>query len=85
VNTGTQTVSFSTPATQTYLKGKTFTLSATDTGGGAITYTSSNPTVISISGSKATIQGVGSASITASVAASPNYAAATATQTVTVH
>jgi len=85
VNKITPTVTFTQPTTPVvYVDGKTFQLTATSTSGGTITYSSSNPNVISVSGSTATIKGKGSAILTASVAATVNYTSATATRSVTV-
>jgi len=87
VNKSTTTITFAKPKTPaTYVKtGKQkFTLIATSTSGGAITYTSSSPSVISINGRVATIKGAGTVTITATVAATDNYHSATATCSVTV-
>jgi hypothetical protein len=62
-----------------FASGKTFALSATSTSGAKITFTSSNPNVISVSGATATIKGAGTTTITASVAATGNYSTASAT------
>ena len=59
-------------------------LGVTTSSDGAVTYTSSNPSVISIVGNKAKVLKKGVATITASVAATANYFGATATRTVTV-
>jgi gliding motility-associated-like protein len=63
-----------------------FTLTApTSSGGtGAITYSSSNSAVATISGNTVTIVGVGTSTITASQAPDTNYLAATTTATLTV-
>jgi len=85
VNKITPTVTFTQPTTPVvYASGKTFSLTATSSSGGAITYTSSAPSVISVIGRVATIKGKGSAIITAKVAATANYNAASATRSVTV-
>jgi gliding motility-associated-like protein len=63
-----------------------FSLTApTSSGGtGAITYTSSNTAVATISGNTVTIVGIGTTTITASQATDTNYLAATTTATLTV-
>ena len=61
-----------------------FTPSATTPSSGAITYSSGDESVITVSGSTLTIVGAGSALITASQAAAGSYAATSATFTVTV-
>lgn len=62
-----------------------FTLSATSDSPGAITYTSGNVSLVTISGTTADIVGTnGTTTITASQAASGNYAAGNATMTLTV-
>jgi len=76
VNKAAQTISFSTPSSEAFVKGSTFTLMATAPGG-TVSFKSSNPKVISITGTIATIQGVGKATITASCPASANYLGAT--------
>jgi len=66
-------------------QGETSTITVQRTGStGAVTYTSSNPTIISISGSTATFNAGGTADITATLAADNNYLGATRTQTFTV-
>ena len=60
------------------------TLTATASSGLPITYTSSNTSVATVSGNTLTIVGGGSATITASQAGNNNYAAANATQNITV-
>ena len=61
-----------------------FNLSATSSSTGAITYSSSNTSVASISGSTVTIVGAGSAIITVSQDSDSNYNSATATASITV-
>ena len=62
-----------------------FTLSATsNNSGGAITYTSGNTSVATISGSTVTITGVGTSLITVSQAANGNYTTGSTTATLTV-
>ena len=78
-----QTVTF--PALPVDLTvGSTTTLSATSSAGLAITFTSSNSAVASISGNTLTINSQGLAVITATAAASPIYNPASATQEVVV-
>ena len=62
-----------------------FTLSGPSSNSdGAITYTSSNPTIASISGNQVTINSVGSVTITATQASTDNYKQATKTATLTI-
>ena len=76
ITRGSQTLLFPQPsAPKTYTANGTFALSASAPGG-AVTFSSSNLGVISISGSTATVQGAGTAVITASQQGSQNYAAA---------
>ena len=85
VNKAVQSISFTQPAAQTFVPNGTFALSATAPGG-AVAFTSSNSNVISVSGSRATIRGAGTAVITANQAGNANYTEATGvTRTVTVN
>lgn len=78
-----QTVTFA--AIPTDLKvGDTAALSATSSAGLAITFTSSNPAVASISGTTLTINAQGLSVITATAAPSPIYTPATATREVVI-
>jgi hypothetical protein len=77
-----QTVTFT--ALPSLKLGDTATLSATSSAGLAITFTSSNPAVASISGTTITIKSQGLANITATAAVSPIYNPASATQQVVV-
>ena len=61
-----------------------FTLTATTASAGAITWSTSTPSIISISGNTATILSAGSASVTATVAASGLSATATNTASFTI-
>lgn len=61
-----------------------FELSAVSSSTGAITYTSSDSSVLSINGSTASILGAGTAIITATQVEDSNFLSATATATVTV-
>lgn len=70
--------------TKTYGDG-TFTLSATGgSGGGAVTFESSDPTIVSISGTTAMIHKAGTVTITATKAADSAYNEATASVSLTV-
>ena len=63
-----------------------FTLTApTTNSAGAFTYTSSNTSVATISGSTVTIVGAGTSTITANQAANGNYTSGTATTTLTIN
>jgi hypothetical protein len=61
-----------------------FTISASSNSSGAITYTSSNPSVATISGTTVTIVAAGSTLITANQAASGNYTSGSTSTTLTV-
>ena len=61
-----------------------FELSAVSSSTGAITYTSSDSSVLSVNGSTASILGAGTAIITATQVEDSNFLSATATATVTV-
>ena len=84
VNKATPTLGTLANITKT-LGDASFTLTApTSNSTGAITYTSSNTSVATISGNTVTIVGAGTATITASQATDTNYLAATTTVTITV-
>lgn len=74
-----QTISFSSLDTQTYGDG-TFPLNATASSDLAVSYTSSNSSVATVSGNLVTITGAGSTTITASQAGDANYEAASGVQ-----
>lgn len=61
-----------------------FTTSATTTSGSAVTFSSSNTSVISISGNTFTVKGAGSTTITASTPETSYYKAKSETYTITV-
>ena len=61
-----------------------FTISASSNSSGAITYTSSNPSVATISGTTVTIVAAGSTLITANQAAAGNYTSGSTSTTLTV-
>ena len=71
-----QSVSFATLPVKTY-GDAAFELTATASSNLAVTYTSSNPEVATISGSIVTIVGAGTVTITASQEGNPNYNTAT--------
>jgi hypothetical protein len=85
VGKANQTITFGTLAAKKY-GDPTFTLTATASSGLAVTYTSSNPAVATVSSAGVvTIVGVGSTVITASQAGNTNYNVATSvTQTLVV-
>ena len=85
VGQGTQTITFGALAPITY--GATlFSLNGTSTSGLALSYTSSNTAVATISGNTVTIIGAGTTSITASQSGAANYsAAADVSQTLTIN
>lgn len=77
---------FTKPTTPiTYATGKTFPLIARSISKGKIVFFSSDTDVISVSGAIATVKGAGTATLTATVAATANYASSSATNTVTVN
>ena len=80
-----QTITFNALPAKTFGDAD-FLLTATASSGLAVTYTSSNPGVATVSGSTVTVVGVGATVITASQAGDGNYlAAADVTQTLTVN
>jgi len=79
VNRANQTITFGALATK-LTTDSSFTLNATASSGGAVTYTSSNTSVATVLGNTVTIVGAGTTTITASAAASGNYNAASASQ-----
>jgi len=79
-----QTISFGTLASKTY-GDATFDLAATSTSGLAVSYSSDNTAVATVSGNTVTIVGAGTANITASQAGdATNFAAANVTQQLSV-
>ena len=78
------TLSGFSPINKTYGNVAFSLTSPTTNSAGAFTYTSSNTAVATISGSTVTIIGAGSSTITATQAASGNYASTTTTATLTV-
>src|SRR5205085_1063949 len=76
ITQATQTITFNTLADKTTASAP-YTLNGTASSGLAITYVSSNTSVVTISGSTATIVGSGDALITASQPGNINYSAAT--------
>ena len=81
----TPVVSFSLPEyTLAYSPNGNFPLNATSPSAGSITYSSDDPSVVSVSGHTATVKGVGTATITASVAAAGYYTSASSSADVTV-
>jgi hypothetical protein len=84
VNKASQTVTFDVIADKTY-GDAAFSLSASATTSLPVTFSSSVPTKLIISGATATIAGAGSYTITATQAGNSNYNSATATRTFTVN
>ena len=83
----TQYLLFSTPSTESFVQGhtNTFTLLANKSSSNLpVTFTSSNPHIISISGTTATIHAKGTVTITASLAGDGNYKPAVKTAQVKV-
>ncbi len=81
-----QVVSFAASSVSKSFGDAKFTNAASTTGDGAITYSSNNASVATVNSTsgEVTIVGVGSATITASAAATDNYLASSATYTLTV-
>jgi len=85
VGKGTQTIRFSPAKTQRFKKGRTFTLSATSTSGLAVTnFSSSNSSILSIRGNKATILRSGKVTITAKQKGNDNYRPAELSRSITI-
>ncbi len=83
VNAASQTVNFTgLPLTATFGSAGPYTLNASSTGGGTPTYSVTGPAAIT--GSTLTINGAGTVIVTASFAATTNYTAASASQTIQV-
>ncbi len=82
VNKGSQTISFTAIGTMCVPASKT--LNATSSVGLPITFSSSNTSVASVSGTTITAVAAGTATITATQAGNANYNSATVTQPVTV-
>jgi len=79
-----QTITFVQPSAKTYSPGGSFMLAATAPGG-MVAFSSNNTNVISVTGSTANINGVGSVLITANQSGTASYAAAPpVSRTVTV-
>jgi len=77
ISQATQVISFTAPATQTYVPNATVTLSATTTSGLVVSYVSNSAAICSVSGNTVSILTAGSCSITASQVGSANYTTAT--------
>jgi hypothetical protein len=73
---GTQTITFKPKTTQPFKKGRTFKLSATANSKLRVSFKSSKPKILSITGNKATILRKGEVTITASQGGNANYKAA---------
>ena len=74
-----------TDQTLVYVLDQTFTLTATSSSSGALSFSIASPSVATVSGSTGTIKAAGSTIITVNQAASGNYAAATATATLLIN
>lgn len=61
-----------------------YILNATSSSGNAVTFTSSNPSIASISGNKVSFHGLGSVTITASTAVTHEFLPASAAQTISI-
>jgi gliding motility-associated-like protein len=83
VNKGDASISGFTDLTKTF-GGEDFPLTGTSSNTGAISYTVSDTTVATVSGTTITIVGAGTTSITLTQASDDNYNSATATITLTV-
>jgi formylglycine-generating enzyme required for sulfatase activity len=75
VNKARQTISFPQPAAQTFLLNGTFELTGSAPGG-AVSFTTSNRNILSISGTTATMKAKGKVNVTASQSGNTNYNAA---------
>jgi hypothetical protein len=75
---GDQQIVFANPGNRTFQNGAKFTLAATVNSQLPITFTSSNPSVVSIQGRTATIRGRGEVRITARQGGNKNWNAAPA-------
>ena len=82
---GTPTISFTIPAKSVSDAAFSLTPLITSNSPGSFTYSSSNTSVATISGSTVTIVGIGSTTITANQAANAPYIASTATATLFVN
>jgi sugar lactone lactonase YvrE len=80
---GSQTITFATIPTQTY--GGSVSLSASASSGLAVSFASNTTGVCTVSGTTASMVGVGTCTIQASQAGSANYAAASTTQSFSVN
>lgn len=83
VNRANQTIVFGESLTKTY-GDEPFILQASATAGGALTFATSNPSVITVNGQIATVVGAGRAEITAQHSGNNNYNNASAKMIVTV-
>jgi uncharacterized repeat protein (TIGR03803 family) len=73
VGKGTQLITFKLATTQQFRKGRSLTLTATSSSKLPVSFQSSNPKILSIKGNKATINGKGTVTITASQRGNINY------------
>jgi hypothetical protein len=81
----TQSITFKPAAVVKFVLNKKFTLTASAKSQLAVTFTSSNPKILAISGRTATIKGKGRVDITASQAGNAEWsAAAPITKTITI-
>ena len=83
ITSASSTLTFD-PVSKTYGDAAFTVTPKTNVSGGAITYSSGNTSVVSVSGQTFTIVGAGTAIITANQAATANYGATSTTFTVTV-
>jgi hypothetical protein len=79
-----QTMTFYPTTPVTFIKNATFPLTASCTSGGAITFGGGNTNVLTISGKTATMKAKGTVNVTATAAATTNYNAASATNSITL-
>jgi len=79
-----QSVNFSPDSTVTFVKNGTIPLAANCTSGGTVTFRSGNTSILSISGTTATMKAKGTVTITASTPANANYSAASTTNNITL-
>jgi Flp pilus assembly secretin CpaC len=73
VSKGNQQITFLKPADRTFVKNAKFVLAATVNSGLPVTFASSNPNILSISGNTATVLAKGKVTITASQKGNGKY------------
>jgi hypothetical protein len=83
---GSPTITFNPATPVSFVRNGSLVLTATDSAGLPVKFTSSNPKILSITGTTATMKSKGTVRITASQAATLNYSAANpVTKTITLN